>query len=233
MARLVAFACIAGSAAYAPARSVAPRRVVAVASRAEIGSFMDATLGTGGETRPKEEITDYLDGKEGLKYKDLVVGTGDSPVGGDELEVHYAGWYYAPGSAEGVKFDDSKERDANKGLVFELGVAPIIKGWALGLETMRQGGSRSLIIPPALGYGDKEVSAAGRPPIPANSELRFELELLKVDNNPIRKFRRAVGDFLRPPGDQYISAEEQKGLDAGTLKKPLLEQKGLDAGTLK
>jgi len=157
-------------------------------------------------------------------YKDDVVGTGPSPTVGDELEVHYAGWYYAPGSTEGVKFDDSRDRDANKGLMFELGIAPIIKGWSLGLETMKQGGKRSLIIPPTLGYGDVEVSSAGRPSIPPNSELRFELELVTVNNDIIRKMRRSLNDFLRPQGSDFVSPEEKQAIKEGTLKKPLIEQ---------
>jgi len=186
---------------------------------------MDATIAESlGETLPQASLLDYEDGPEGLKVKDELVGSGPSPTAGDELEVHYAGWYYAPGSTEGVKFDDSRDRDKNKGLVFEYGVAPIIKGWSLGLESMKEGGKRSMIVPPALGYGDKEVRAAGRPPIPANSELRFEMELLKVNNDMIRKMRRSINDFLRPSGKDFISPEEARKLEAGTLEKPLLQQ---------
>ena len=89
---------------------------------------------------------------------------------------------------------------------------------------MKGGGKRTLVVPPALGYGDKEVRAAGRPPIPANSELRFDLELVNVNNDLIRKARRAVGDFLRPPGNQYVTADEKSKLEAGTMEKPLLER---------
>ena len=194
-------------------------------SQAEIASFMEATLPQDkGDTLPASPIMDFEKGPEGLLYKDDVVGTGPSPTVGDELEVHYAGWYYAPGSTEGVKFDDSRDRDANKGLMFELGIAPIIKGWSLGLETMKQGGKRSLIIPPTLGYGDVEVSSAGRPSIPPNSELRFELELVTVNNDIIRKMRRSLNDFLRPQGSDFVSPEEKQAIRDGTLKKPLIEQ---------
>merc|ERR1711924_123004 len=95
---------------------------------------------------------------------------------------------------------------------FELGIAPIIKGWSLGLETMKQGGKRSLIIPPTLGYGDVEVSSAGRPSIPPNSELRFELELVTVNNDIIRKMRRSLNDFLRPQGSDFVSPEEKQAI---------------------
>ena len=92
-------------------------------------------------------------------------------------------WYYSPNSTEGIKFDDSRDRDPKKGLIFDYGISPIIQGWNLGIKTMNQGGVRSIIIPPYLGYGNKTVHATGRPSIPGNSELVFELELLAVKNN--------------------------------------------------
>ena len=113
-----------------------------------------------------------------LKIKDDIVGIGKRPSHGDELEVHYRGWYYSPNSTEGIKFDDSRDRDPKKGLIFDYGISPIIQGWNLGIKTMNQGGVRSIIIPPYLGYGNKTVHATGRPSIPGNSELVFELELL-------------------------------------------------------
>merc|ERR1712078_606618 len=84
------------------------------------------------------------------------------------------------------------------------------------------GGKRSLIIPPTLGYGDVEVSSAGRPSIPPNSELRFELELVTVNNDIIRKMRRSLNDFLRPQGSDFVSPEEKQAIKEGTLKKPLI-----------
>ena len=198
-------------------------RVVVGSSSAEIDNFIDSTFAKE-DTKEAESLVDFTSTESGLKFKDVVVGSGPSPTPGDELEVQYAGWYYEPGSSQGVKFDDSRERSADKGLVFEYGIAPIIEGWKEGLVTMKPGGKRTLIVPPPLGYGDKEVRAAGRPPIPANSELRFELELVAVDNSIIRKFRRGVGDFLRPPGNQYVTAEEKAQVEAGTMEKPLLER---------
>ena len=221
----ILLALLAPASSLVPARLPAkqPSRVVVASSSAEIESFMDSTLGAD-DTKEAESLADFSTMSSGLKFKDAVVGAGPSPKPGDELEVHYCGWYYAPGSTQGVKFDDSKDRDAAKGLVFEYGIAPIIEGWKEGLVTMKPGGKRTLIVPPPLGYGDKEVRAAGRPPIPANSELRFDLELVNVNNDLIRKARRAVGDFLRPPGNQYVTADEKSKLEAGTMEKPLLER---------
>jgi len=146
----------------------------------------------------------FIQDEKGLLYKDTLIGTGDSPSHGDELEVHYKGWYYSPNATIGVKFDDSKSRDKNRGLLFEYGKSPIIKGWELGLKTMKEGGQRILILPPSLGYGNNSVNSIGRPSIPANSELRFEIELVVVNNDIIRKLRRNIYDFIRPSGFDYI-----------------------------
>lgn len=220
------YALVASSAkALVPVRAPAARALGVVSSKAELESFMDSTLNSDGpETMTAESLADYTSLPSGLKYKDLVPGSGASPRDGDEIEVHYAGWYYSPDSTEGVKFDDSRERDADKGLVFEWGIAPIIEGWKIGMLDMQVGGKRSIIVPPSLGYGAVEVKAAGRPPIPPNSELRFELELKNVDNSIIRKMRRGVGDFLRPPGKAYVSAAEKKQIAEGTLERPLIER---------
>jgi len=137
-------------------------------------------------------------GEMGLIYKDDIVGIGKRPSHGDELEVHYRGWYYSPNSTEGIKFDDSRDRDPKKGLIFDYGISPIIQGWNLGIKTMNQGGVRSIIIPPYLGYGNKTVHATGRPSIPGNSELVFELELLAVKNNPLKKLQNRLSNFLFP-----------------------------------
>ena len=131
----ILLALLAPASSLVPARLPAkpPSRVVVASSSAEIESFMDSTLGAD-DTKEAESLADFSTMSSGLKFKDAVVGAGPSPKPGDELEVHYCGWYYAPGSTQGVKFDDSKDRDAAKGLVFEYGIAPIIEGWREGLE---------------------------------------------------------------------------------------------------
>ena len=136
----------------------------------------------------------------GIMFKDEIVGKGKSVSKGDELEVHYKGWFYAPGSDSGIKFDDSRQRDNKHGLFFEYDISPVIIGWKFGLKTMKEGGKRTILIPPSLGYGDKAAHSNGRPSIPANSELRFEIELITVNNDPIRKIRRALYNCLFPYG---------------------------------
>lgn len=104
----------------------------------------------------------------GLKYEDEVVGTGASPKTGQRVTVHYTGTL-----VNGTKFDSS--RDRGQPFTFIIGTGSVIKGWDEGVATMKVGGKRILYIPAALGYGSR---ANG--PIPANSDLIFEVELLGV-----------------------------------------------------
>ncbi|GAB4299865.1 MAG: FKBP-type peptidyl-prolyl cis-trans isomerase [Desulfuromonadia bacterium] len=106
----------------------------------------------------------------GLRYQDLVVGSGLSPVSGKLVKVHYTGWL-----TDGKKFDSSL--DHGQPFVFPIGRGMVIPGWDEGVLTMKVGGKRKLIIPPQLGYG-----AAGAPPdIPPNATLIFEVELLDAE----------------------------------------------------
>lgn len=108
-----------------------------------------------------------------LKSADLKVGTGDLAVKGAQLEMHYTGWLYKNGT-RGRKFDSSL--DSGRPFSFKLGAGEVIEGWDQGIEGMRVGGKRELIIPPQLGYGSR-----GAPPdIPPDATLDFEVELLAV-----------------------------------------------------
>jgi peptidylprolyl isomerase len=109
----------------------------------------------------------------GLQITDAKVGTGFTPKPGQTCIVHYTGWLYVNG-AKGAKFDSSVDR--KKPFSFVLGEHKVIEGWERGVSTMKVGGKRTLIIPPALGYG----SAGGGAAIPPNATLIFEVELLDV-----------------------------------------------------
>ncbi len=111
--------------------------------------------------------------ESGLKYIDHEVGTGDLATKGDSVEVHYTGWLYDNGK-RGKKFDSSLDR--GKPFTFVLGARGVIRGWDEGVEGMKVGGKRELIIPSKLGYGARGAQGV----IPPNADLDFEVELLKV-----------------------------------------------------
>ena len=90
------------------------------------------------------------------------------------MVVHYTGWLYTNGQ-KGKKFDSSVDR--GEPFEFPVGAGRVIKGWDEGVATMKVGGKRTLVIPPALGYGARDV---GNGLIPPNSTLIFDVELLGV-----------------------------------------------------
>ncbi len=109
----------------------------------------------------------------GLRYEDTVTGTGAEAKPGDSASVHYTGWLCIDG-VKAAKFDSSKDR--NDPFTFELGAGMVIRGWDEGVQGMRVGGTRVLVIPPALGYGARGAGGV----IPPNATLMFEVELLDV-----------------------------------------------------
>ncbi|MBK9608048.1 MAG: FKBP-type peptidyl-prolyl cis-trans isomerase [Betaproteobacteria bacterium] len=109
----------------------------------------------------------------GLQYEDTIAGTGEQARAGQQVSVHYTGWLYQDGQA-GKKFDSSKDR--NEPFGFALGAGRVIKGWDEGVQGMRVGGTRRLVIPPELGYGARGAGGV----IPANATLLFVVELLGV-----------------------------------------------------
>jgi len=106
--------------------------------------------------------------KNGVKYETLTPGTGD------ELKSGQVGLFHYEGKLEdGTIFDSSRER--NTPSRFAIGTGQLIRGWEEGLPGMRVGELRKLWIPPAMGYGDR-----GKGKIPANANLIFEIELVKI-----------------------------------------------------
>ena len=109
----------------------------------------------------------------GLQYEDTTVGSGATAQAGQQVSVHYTGWLYND-SIKGAKFDSSKDRNDPFG--FRLGAGQVIKGWDEGVQGMKVGGARTLVIPPELGYGARGAGGV----IPPNATLMFDVELLGV-----------------------------------------------------
>ena len=107
----------------------------------------------------------------GLQYEDTVLGTGAIAKAGQYVKVHYTGWLFNDG-VQGAKFDSSKDR--GQPFQFSLGAGEVIKGWDEGVQGMKIGGQRTLIIPSALGYGPRGAGGV----IPPNATLLFEVDFL-------------------------------------------------------
>jgi peptidylprolyl isomerase len=116
-----------------------------------------------------QAIKGAIDPKTQLNKEDLVVGTGQ------ELRPAQQGVFQYIGRLEdGTEFDNSY---ASQGpFTARVGSGEVIPGWDQGLPGMKVGGKRKLFIPSKLGYGAKENGK-----IPANSNLIFEVELLKIN----------------------------------------------------
>ena len=119
----------------------------------------------------KPEI-DFPDGTppDDLEITDLTVGDGDEATPGRQVRVHYVGVAYSTGE----EFDASYNRGAP--LSFRLGVGQVIAGWDQGVQGMKVGGRRQLVIPPHLGYGDRGAGAVIKP----GETLIFVVDLIKV-----------------------------------------------------
>jgi peptidylprolyl isomerase len=109
---------------------------------------------------------------DGLQIIEVKEGTG-ATAAGKTATVHYTGWLYANGQ-KGAKFDSSVDR--GDPFSFPVGAGRVIKGWDEGVAGMKVGGKRTLIIPPALGYGARGAGGV----IPPNATLMFDVELLAV-----------------------------------------------------
>jgi FKBP-type peptidyl-prolyl cis-trans isomerase len=111
--------------------------------------------------------------ESGLKYEDLVVGSGAEAAVGKIAVIHLKGWLDGNGQ-RGAEFVDSKDR--GKPVSFKIGTSHVMKAWNEGVPGMRVGGKRRLTVPSHLGYGPK---GAGEH-VPPNADLIIDVELLEV-----------------------------------------------------
>jgi FKBP-type peptidyl-prolyl cis-trans isomerase len=114
----------------------------------------------------KKVLEGVISTESGLQYKVLEAGSGKSPQARDTVKVHYTGTLI-----DGTKFDSSRDR----GEPASFGVNRVIKGWTEALQLMKEGSRWELYIPANLAYGER-----GRPSIPGNSVLIFDVELIEV-----------------------------------------------------
>ena len=144
----------------------------------------------------------------GLQYKVLAEGSGESPKSLDNVTVHYKGTLL-----DGTEFDSSYKR--NQPATF--GVGSVIKGWTEALQLMRPGAKYELFIKPELAYGE-----AGRPGIPPNSLLTFEVELLSFQSQPVPPTppQPVTSDIIKVPSKEEL----EKGAKIEVIKASELEK---------
>ncbi len=111
-------------------------------------------------------VSEFTAAASGLHYKDEIMGEGTPVTNGSNVSVHYWGWL-----PNGTLFDSSQ---GSGPLTFTVGAADLIAGFQEGVLGMRPGGSRLLLIPPHLGYGER---GAGNGAIPPNAWLVFRMQL--------------------------------------------------------
>ncbi|MEZ4721838.1 MAG: FKBP-type peptidyl-prolyl cis-trans isomerase [Flavobacteriales bacterium] len=148
-------------------------------------------------------VVEVINSPSGLVVEILKQGEGDKPQTGDIVKVHYTGTL----KANGEKFDSSLDR--GEPIEFPLGIGKVILGWEEGIGLLNRGTKARLIIPSALGYGSR---AAG--PIPANSDLVFEVELIDFKPGP------------RPIAHEVFSTEGLKPTTTGTGLQYYIIEKG-------
>lgn len=123
-----------------------------------------------------QAVSGEIRAKDGIRYADVVIGTGAVAVAGKCVYAHYTGWLEGRGDAG--KFDSSRDPQPNGSpgtpIGFILGTRRVIAGWDIGFEGMKVGGKRRLFIPPELGYGARGAGGV----IPPNAALVFDVELL-------------------------------------------------------
>jgi peptidylprolyl isomerase len=116
------------------------------------------------------DSTKYKTTKDGLKYVIVKEGTGAQPDSGDIVTVNYSGYL----AKDSTKFYSSVETD--EPITFKLGTHMVMPGWDEGIALLKEGAKARLVIPPALGYGNRPNRV-----IPPNSTLIFDIELVKVE----------------------------------------------------
>ncbi len=136
------------------------------------------TAGTGDAAAcPEANADGVVEIAPGLTATITRKGYGRAAVAGDYADVHTTLWLYDE-NADGGRGTEIWASGGQQPFQFQLDAGQVIRGWDLGVECMLIGEVRELRIAPELGYGER-----GKPPVPPNATLLFEIELVKLENS--------------------------------------------------
>jgi len=119
----------------------------------------------------------FKSGPGGLRYQDLQLGQGPVAATGMVATIHFIGWLDEQG-ARGKEIYNS--RAEGHPVSFVIGTDGVMQGWNEGVIGMQAGGSRMLLVPPGLAYGNRAIDDI----IPANASFMFRIELIRLDDSP-------------------------------------------------
>lgn len=130
---------------------------------------------------PRAGLPGFTEGVDGLRFSDMKPGKGAVAKAGQTAKVLYRGWIYdTTRGRQGKLFD--QHQDKKRPFRFPLGAGKVIKGWDAGVAGMKVGGTRVLILPPELAYGEKGArDEKGEFVIPPGATLLFEVQLLGLE----------------------------------------------------
>jgi FKBP-type peptidyl-prolyl cis-trans isomerase len=157
----------------------APRKFTQVLAACTLAPFALIAVAAEPPATPAAPVPAAPAAEPTLLVTDLVKGVGDEALPGMVVIVHYTGWLFDPAASDhkGRQFDSS--RDRKQPFSFPLGGGHVIRGWEQGVPGMKVGGTRRLVIPPELAYGER---GAGNGVVPPNATLVFDVELLAVES---------------------------------------------------
>lgn len=189
---------------WTPSLALAAAAAVALAAACGGGGGKEAAASPGTDdfgtcaAAAKFDSTSMETLADGLRYRDFAEGSGPAAAPGDTVSVHYTGCL-----TDGTKFDSSYDR--NQPFQFVLGTGMVIPGWDEGLQGMKPGGERRLVIPSDLAYGSRGAGGV----IPPNATLIFDVEMVSVNG------RTGAGAADSAAADSAAADSAATSADAG------------------
>ncbi|MGB1880537.1 MAG: FKBP-type peptidyl-prolyl cis-trans isomerase [Gammaproteobacteria bacterium] len=118
--------------------------------------------------------TAFNKARGGLRFQEIAIGQGPTAQTGDVVTMHFTGWLQEQGVRGAPIFNS---RAQGRPVRFVVGADGVMSGWNIGVEGMRSGGERLLLVPPGLAYGERAIEGV----VPENASLMFRIEVIAVE----------------------------------------------------